>query len=309
MFSGFYILSIISNKCCLVKYFCLHFLYIRDKIVDMIKNLIDTHAHLDDKVFTLDQDKVISRANESGVQHIINIGTDLETSKRSVELAHKYDEIYAAIGIHPHNALDIARKSGNAYQELEKLARKDNVVAIGEIGLDYYRNLSPQDAQQEVFRQLIRLAKRVNLPMIIHCRDAAEDTLAILKEEWHNSTDTNIAGVFHAFSGDETVLSFALEVGFYLSITGVITFAKSKLPEIIKLIPLDKLLIETDCPYLTPMPYRGKRNEPAYLVYIAEKIATILGVTPSDIAEINRLNVYRLFKIEEVNKKGGKRLW
>lgn len=252
--------------------------------------LIDTHAHLEDKKFSNNRHQVILRAKQESILTIINIGSDLTTSKLSIELAKEYDFIYATVGIHPHDA---TKFNDNVYSSFLELAQKEKVVGIGEIGLDYYRNLSPQPIQQQVFRQFIRLAKTTNLPIIVHDRQAHSDILKILKEE----DAGKVSGVLHSFSGDVDMLKEVINLGFYISISGVVTYSDS-LAKIVKLIPLERLLIETDSPYLTPVPYRGKRNEPAYLKYTAEKISQILGITIEEIANITTSNAYRLFKIE-----------
>jgi TatD DNase family protein len=251
--------------------------------------LIDTHAHLEDDKFSKDRNQVILRAKQNHIHTIINIGSDLPTSKQSVELAHKYDFIYATLGIHPHDASSF---NDNLYYTFLELAKDDKVIGIGEIGLDYYRDLSPRHIQQEVFRIFIRLAKSINLPIIIHARQAHSDILKILREE----EAEKITGVFHSFSGNVDVLQEVIKLGFYISISGVVTYSDA-LAKIIRLIPKERLLIETDCPYLTPIPYRGKRNEPAYIKYTLQKISQILEIEIEAIAEIITSNTYRLFKI------------
>lgn len=254
--------------------------------------LIDTHAHLEDKKFANDRYQVIERAKQEGIQTIINIGSDLITSKQSIELSKKYDFIYATVGIHPHDA---AKFNDNAYESFLELTKNEKVVGIGEIGLDYYRDLSPRPIQQNVFRQFIRLAKTTNLPIIVHDRESHSDILKILKEE---ETD-EVGGVLHSFSGDVNMLKEVIDLGFYISISGVVTYSDS-LSKIVKLIPHERLLIETDCPYLTPVPYRGKRNEPAYLKHTAEKVSQILGITTEEIANITTSNTDRIFKCPRV---------
>lgn len=250
--------------------------------------LIDTHAHLEDKKFANDRHQIIERAKQEGIQIIINIGSDLITSKQSIELSKEYDLIYATVGIHPHDA---AKFNDNLYESFLELTKNEKVVGIGEIGLDYYRDLSPRPIQQDVFRQFIRLAKTTNLPIIVHNRESHSDILKILKEEEADK----VGGVLHSFSGNVNMQKEVIDLGFYISISGVVTYSDS-LAKIIKFIPHERLLIETDCPYLTPVPYRGKRNEPAYLKYTAEKVSKILGITMEEIANITTSNADRLFK-------------
>lgn len=251
--------------------------------------LIDTHAHLDDKRFESDSDEVIKRAEEAGVRTIINIGTDLFSSKAAVGLATKYDSIYAVVGIHPHEAKEA---TDEVFIQLEELSKDKKVLAIGEIGLDYHYNHSPRPVQQDVFRQFIRMAKRGSLPIVIHSRSAADDTLRILKEERGGEA----GGVFHCFSGDARMAREILDLGLYISFTGVITFKNFSQADLIRMIPEGRLLIETDCPYLAPVPKRGKRNEPSFLVHTAQKMAEILGCSVEKVAQLNRTNAKNLLK-------------
>lgn len=250
--------------------------------------LIDTHAHLDDDTFDPDREQVIQDAQQAGLCSIINVGTNLASSKRSIELAESHKIIWAAVGLHPHDA---ATLNEDIWKEFVSLVRHKKVVAIGEVGLDYYRMLSPTDIQQTVFRRFIRLAKEMSLPVIVHSRDAHEDTLQILKQEQPEK------GVLHAFSGDMEVLKAGLGLGFYISITGTVTFKKSTIAPLINLIPQNRLLLETDCPYLTPHPYRGKRNQPAYVQFVAEKVAEILRLDVKEVIRITTINAQQLFLV------------
>lgn len=258
-------------------------------------NLIDTHAHLDDRRFKEDLDKTIRRAGNAGIGFIINVGSDLDSSKAAVKLTDKYDPIYAAVGIHPHQA---GQADEQTLSTLLRLTENKKVVAIGEIGLDYHYEHSPRDIQQETFRQLIRIAKRVGLPMVIHSRSAQKDTLRILKEEGEE-----FSGVFHCFSGDSNMAKEVLGLGFYISFSGVITY-KNFNPDLVKTVPRERLLIETDSPYLAPVPKRGRRNEPSYLVYTAQRMAEILGCSIEEVACINRVNANNLFSLEAPLKFG-----
>ena len=253
--------------------------------------LIDTHAHLDDARFDGDRDAMIARAREAGVEHFVTIGCDLSTSRAAVELADRYPFVYATVGVHPHEAKQIG---DSWYDDLLRLAQHKKVVAYGEIGLDYHYNHSPPKLQRERFREQITLARELRLPIVVHTREAQDDTIAILKEE--NAAD--VGGVFHCFSGDARLAKNALDLGFLLSFSGVITFQNATmLRDIVKTVPMDRILVETDSPYLTPAPHRGKRNEPAHVRLVAEKIAAIQGMTADQIAELTSQNARRVFKI------------
>ena len=256
--------------------------------------LIDTHAHLDDARYNEDREAVIVRAKEAGIGAFVTIGCDLVTSKAAVELAARYPFIYASIGVHPHEVKHIADAW---YDEFRRLARNKNVVAYGEIGLDYHYNHSSPKDQRERFREQIQLARELRLPVIVHTREAQEDTIRILKEE----QASDVGGVFHCFSGDAWLAKDALDLGFYLSFSGILTFQNATmLREIAGNTPVDRILIETDCPYLTPVPYRGKRNEPAYVSYVARQLASIHFPDSDGLERIGQIttdNAKRLFKI------------
>jgi TatD DNase family protein len=254
--------------------------------------LIDSHTHLYDPVYDADRDEVLSRAREAGVTALVAIGCDLETSRRAVESADRNEMIYATIGVHPH---EVRHMTDTTLFELETLAAHKKVVGFGEIGLDYYYLHSPKETQQKQFRLQIGLAKKLGLPIVIHSRDAKEDTLAILKEENAGS----VGGVMHCFTGDLETARAAIELGFYISFSGVLTFANAHaLRETARPLPLDRLLIETDCPYLTPVPHRGKRNEPAYIRHTARALAGLHpSQTPEAIMQITADNAARLFKM------------
>ena len=253
----------------------------------------DTHAHYDDEKFDVDRDEVILRANSMGVENILNVGINLETSKKSIELAKKYDFIYAAVGVHPHEIENLEQDYINQLEDLINQNRH-KVVAIGEIGLDYYYDFAPKSLQQKVFIEQIELAKKVGLPVAIHDRDAHGDTLDIIKQQ-HVS---EVSGILHCFSGSQEMANEVLKQGLYIAIGGVVTFKNAKkIVDIIKNVPMDRLLIETDLPYLTPEPFRGKRNESAYLKYVVEKIAKIKDLPEQEVANITTNNAKRLFKI------------
>ena len=257
--------------------------------------LIDSHVHLDDPRYNNDRDQVFQRASDSGIEAFVTIGCDLATSQAAVRLAEYDDNVFSTIGVHPHESKEILN---DWYDEFRRLAQHPKVVAYGEIGLDYHYDHSPREVQRQRFREQVQLAKELHLPIVIHTREAQEDTIAILKEEGA----ADVGGVFHCFSGDACLAKDALDLGFYLSFSGVITFKNaSMLREIIKTVPLDRIMVETDCPYLTPVPHRGKRNEPAFVRYVAETIADLLGNnSPSSfekIAYATVQNTKRLFKI------------
>lgn len=256
--------------------------------------LFDTHAHLNDQQFDKDREQVICRAQEEyGVTGIINIGYNHETIRTSLALAEEVDFIYTAIGWHPHDATTFNEE---ALLWIKSLCSHPKVVALGEMGLDYYRNRSPREVQAEVFRQQIRLAREVKLPIVIHCREAYQDTLQILKEE----KAEEIGGVMHCFGGDQEVAAQCLEMGFMIGIGGPVTFKNGHLAqEIARWVPLDRLLIETDAPYLAPHPYRGKRNESGYVRLVAEKIAQLRGISFEELAQQTTANACRLFGLEK----------
>lgn len=254
--------------------------------------LIDTHTHLDDARYDQDRDAMIARAREAGVEAFVTIGCDLLTSRSAVALADHYPFVHASIGVHPHEV----RQIGDGwYEEFRRLAQNNKVVAYGEIGLDYHYNHSPPKDQRERFREQVQLARELKLPVIIHTREAQEDTITILKEE----KASEVGGVFHCFSGDAWLAKDALDLGFYLSFSGILTFQNATmLRDIARATPLDRILIETDCPYLTPVPHRGKRNEPAYVEWVAKQLAAIHAERSlEEIAEQTTQNARRLFKI------------
>ena len=257
----------------------------------MSTSLIDTHAHLDFQQYDADREDVIRRATEADVSGIINIGIDLKTSKKAIALAEKYTNIYAAIGIHPHDSADAEKQD---FDELFDLAEHPKVVAIGEIGLDFYRNISPAETQRKVFKQLLDLAQEKELPVIVHTRQANEEMMNILRSK----SKRGWRGVFHCFSGDATTAAELLDMGFHISFTGNITFKNSRSVEVMKGVPLECLLLETDCPFMAPVPHRGKRNEPAFVRYVAKKIAEVKNVSSSHVGEVTTNNANQLFAIK-----------
>ncbi|MBH0202624.1 MAG: TatD family hydrolase [Nitrospira sp.] len=254
--------------------------------------IIDTHTHLDDARYNDDREAVITRAREAGVDAFVSIGCDLATSQAAVALADQYPFVYASVGVHPHEVKHIQI---NWYDEFRRLAKRDRVVAYGEIGLDYHYNHSSPKEQRDRLREQIQLARELALPVIIHTREAQEDTIAILREE----KASEVGGVFHCFSGDAWLAKEALDLRFYLSFSGILTFQNATaLREIAKKTPLDRLLIETDCPYLTPVPHRGTRNEPAYVSQVANQLAALHPeFSLEEIQKWTTENAKQLFKI------------
>ena len=256
---------------------------------------IDSHAHIDGHDFDTDRDEVIKRAHAAGVSVILNVGTGdphSDALERGVELGKQHESVYTAIGTHPHDA----RFYDDAAEEkIKNLINNQHVIAWGEIGLDFHYDNSPRDVQAEVFKRQLRAARECDLPVIIHTREAEAETIEILKTEYNGAP---CRGVFHCFSGSRELAQRAIEFGFMISFSGIVTFKKAQeLREIAKQVPLDRLLIETDCPYLTPIPYRGKRNEPAYVVEVARCLAGLHGLALEEAGRITSDNFDRFFEL------------
>ncbi|MFQ6391550.1 TatD family hydrolase [Priestia aryabhattai] len=255
--------------------------------------LFDTHVHLNAEQYEDDLQEVINRALEKGVQNMVVVGFDEPTIKKAIQIAETYDFIYASVGWHPVDAIDMTDEH---LAWIEELAQHPKVVALGEMGLDYHWDKSPKEIQKDVFRRQIRLARKVKLPIIIHNRDATEDVVTILKEEHVEE----VGGIMHCFTGSIEVAKQCMDMNMYISFGGPVTFKNAKKPkEVAAELPLDKLLIETDCPYLTPHPFRGKRNEPGYVSYVAEQIAELKGITYEELADITTANAKKLFGIND----------
>jgi len=253
--------------------------------------LFDSHAHYDDEKFNDDRDEVFTKAHEDGISYILNAATDIDTSLMSIGFAEKYDFVYAAVGVHPHNTSSL---DDEVTAKIAKLAKNPKVVAIGEIGLDYYYDYSPKDLQKYWFKRQLELAVDLSMPVIIHDRDAHEDILNIMKE----SKISQAGGVLHCFSGSREMSKIVLDMGFYLSFGGPVTFKNArKVIEVLQYVPMDRLLIETDSPYLSPEPHRGKRNDSRNVRYVAEKIAEIKGLDFEDVASVTLNNAKQLFGI------------
>jgi TatD DNase family protein len=259
--------------------------------IDLPMMLIDSHAHLEMPDFKRDLEQVIQRAKESGVGYVFTVGTEKKDWKRALEIANSHPSIYAILGVHPHNAKEI---DDQTYPTLRENCRNGKVKAYGEIGLDFFRNLSPRDIQLRRFREQIGLAKELGLPIVVHDREAHRETLEILRSE--NAEECG--GIIHCFSGDDEMARACMDMGFYISIPGSITFKNAEsFRETVKRIPLESLLIETDAPFITPEPFRGKRNEPSYVRYTAQKLAEVKKISFEKVAEVtteNALRVYRL---------------
>lgn len=257
--------------------------------------LFDTHAHLGlEDTYERDLDEVLRRAEAAGVRYIATVGIDLAESRRAVEIAEEHERVFAVVGIHPHEAKGLTKE---VLGEMSLLAGRKKVVAYGEIGLDFYRNLSPKTAQFSAFREQIRLAKSLNLPIVIHDREAHEETLNILKEEKADE----VGGILHCFSGDVRMAWDCIAMGFLISIPGTVTFKNAKrVQEVVREVPLDYLVVETDSPFLTPVPHRGRRNEPAYVRYTAEAVASIKKVPLEEVAKATTQNARAVFKINHL---------
>jgi TatD DNase family protein len=250
--------------------------------------LTDSHCHLDDSKFDEDREQAIERARAAGVERMMAIGTgngppDLEVAVRQ---ADRYPFIYATIGVHPHDA---SKATPESFARLRELSGHPKVLAVGEIGLDYHYDFSPRDVQREVFVQQLAIAAEASLPIVIHTREAWDDTIATLREHWRGG------GIMHCFTGDEQQAREALDLGFHLSFGGVLTFPKAEnVRQAARVTPGDRLLVETDCPYLAPVPHRGKRNEPAFMVESVKRLAEVRGATPDQIAELTTANFEKL---------------
>ena len=251
--------------------------------------MIDTHTHLNDRKFDADLGEVLYRALTDGVERMVVCGYDMPSSRRAVEIAEQYESVYATVGVHPHDAKTFSEEH---LRELRELSGAGKVIAIGEIGLDYHYDFSPRADQMAAFEKQVGFAREVGLPVVVHSREAHAETVAVMK-----AAEVVQGCVFHCFSGDTGDAREVLDMGFYIGVDGPVTYSKSdKLREVVRACPSDRLLIETDCPYLTPAPYRGKRNEPAYVRFVCDEIARIRGMTARELDEITSANARRLFR-------------
>lgn len=254
--------------------------------------LFDTHMHLNARQFAEDKEEVMERAKQAGVTNMVVVGFDEETIPLAIEIAESYDNVYAAVGWHP---VDAIHYKAEHLDWLEALTEHPKVVALGEMGLDYHWDISPKEVQETVFRKQIRLARKLDMPIIIHNREATEDIIRILQEE----KASEVGGIMHCYSGTVSDVGPCLEMNFYISLGGPVTFKNAKeVKEVAKVIPLDRLLIETDAPYLAPHPYRGKRNEPAYVSLVAEEIARLRDMDYQTICDITTRNAHEIFRIK-----------
>lgn len=265
---------------------------------------MDTHAHLDMRAFNKDRTDVIARALDAGVSTIITVGTNLESSKKAIELAEKYPEILATVGFHPH---DVATMDSTDITKLAEIASHPRVVAIGEVGLDFYRNYSPREAQLNALKWQLDLAAKLHLPVIIHCRQAEKDMMKLLRD-WassYKSPHGQCRGVIHCFSGDSGTSRQYLDMDFYISLGAYIGYPASRSAHnVIRNIPEDRLLVETDCPFLPPQSYRGKRNESSYLPITVELLAKIRGESSETVARKTTHNAHRLFRLGASKSSG-----
>ena len=257
----------------------------------MSAELFDTHAHLHFPDFASDLDDVLSRARTAGVRQMVTIGTDVDTSRAAVAIAERDPDVWASVGLHPHDA---AQGDDAIFAELERLAASPRVVALGEMGLDFFRNLSPRPAQAEALRRQLALARRLAKPVVIHCRDAHAETLTILAEE----RVREVGGIMHCFSGDVEIARRCLDLGLLISLAGPVTYPNARaLPDVARLVPAERLVVETDCPFLPPQPYRGKRNEPSYLAITAARVAALRNEPLETLGPQMAANARRLFGI------------
>ncbi|HOU05586.1 MAG TPA: TatD family hydrolase [Smithellaceae bacterium] len=253
--------------------------------------LIDSHAHLEMEQFDNDRQEVIERACLAGVEYVITVGTNPAFGEKAISIAKQYKNIFVSLGIHPHEAATADDKS---LAQMADFARQPEVVAYGEIGLDFFRNLSPREKQIEVFSRQLEIARDLSLPVVIHDRDAHEQVLQLVRSSGVQR------GVFHCFSGDYALAQKCLDLGFYLSIPGTVTFDKAvKISDVVKKVPLEFLLLETDCPFLAPVPYRGRRNEPSFIIHTAKKVAQIKSLRWEDVADTTTRNALNLFRLKK----------
>ncbi|WP_455714627.1 TatD family hydrolase [Anaerosporobacter sp.] len=253
--------------------------------------IIDTHAHYDDEQFDIDREEILNSMKDNGIELIVNIGADMQTSEQTLELTNQYPFVYGAVGVHPNSTMEL---DDTKMERLKELARMPKIVAIGEIGLDYYWDEPDPDTQRKWFDRQMELAREVKLPIVIHSRDAAKDTVDMMKAAHAG----DISGVIHCFSYPVEMAREFLNMGFYLGIGGVVTFKNAKkLKEVVEYAPIESIVLETDCPYLAPEPNRGKRNSSLYLPSVVEEVARIKGMDTDQIIEITRQNAMRLYRL------------
>ena len=261
-----------------------------------MKMIFETHGHYDDEQFDTDRERLLEEFQRQDIRYVMNIGANIVTSKASVELAHRYDFIYAAIGTHPDDAPELSDAAIEMYRQM---AADEKVKAIGEIGLDYYWDKEPevQKQQRYWFAEQMKMAREASLPVIIHSRDAAADTMEVMKSVHAEE----IPGVIHCYSYSKEMAQEFIKMGYYIGVGGVVTFKNAKkLKETVQEIPLDRILLETDCPYMAPEPHRGERNDSSYIPFVIKKIAELRGITPEEVEQATRVNAERLFRNKDI---------
>ena len=273
-------------------------------VLEITSDLVDTHCHLNFEVYNVDRSNVVERAKENGISRILIPGIDIETSKTAIECAREFDEVYAAVGLHPNHGFNWSK---NTISDLRRLASKKKVVAIGEIGLDYYRDRTPKALQLSIFEEQLQLAAEFGLPVIVHNREASDDILKII-QKWHSELTSrgkvlaNRPGVLHSFSGDDIFACEMISLNFKIGISGQVTYKKSQLIQSVVISqPIQSILIETDAPFLTPNPFRGNRNEPANVRIVAEKISELKKESLEKVAIITTVEANKLFRWREIN--------
>lgn len=253
--------------------------------------IFETHAHYDDKAFNEDRDKLLCSMQDNRIEYIVNVGSSLDTSKQTIELVKKYDFMYGAVGVHPSETAEL---NDDNFRLIREMLQEEKIVALGEIGLDYYWDEPDRDIQKIWFERQIYLAKEENKPIIYHSRDAAKDTLEIIK----STKAADVGGVIHCFSYGVEMAREYLNMGYYIGVGGVVTFKNAKkLKDVVEYAPLENILLETDCPYLSPEPYRGKRNDSTRLVYVVDEIARVKGVEPEKVIKVTRENAMKMYRI------------
>ena len=278
-------------------------MHIKHKGMDLCSNreeyrnmIFETHAHYDDQAFEEDRELLLNSLQEQGVGKVVNIGASLASSKASLALAEQYPFVYAAIGVHPDETKELTEEN---FKELLAMIQQEKVVAVGEIGLDYYWDSTPRDVQKYWFERQLALALQYDLPVVIHSREAAADTLAVMKE-WYAKSNGMLSGIIHCFSYGPEIAKEYMKMGFYFGVGGVVTFKNAKkLKEVVQTVPLELLVLETDCPYLAPVPNRGKRNDSSNLQYVVEEIAALKGITAEEVIRVTEDNAKKLYRIKE----------
>lgn len=262
--------------------------------------IFDTHAHYDDKAFDEDREAILASLPENNVLRVVNIGAGLASSRRTLALADRYDYVYGAVGVHPGETGELQENPAEAAEELAAMCRHKKCVAVGEIGLDYYWDEPDREIQKKWFVQQLHLAKKCNLPVVIHSRDAAKDTADLMKAEKAGET----GGVIHCFSYTKEMAGIFLDMGCFIGVGGVLTFGNArKLKEAVQYLPMDRIVLETDCPYLAPVPYRGKRNSSLYLPYVVTTLAALKGITEEEVRRAVWDNSIRLYRMKEPETK------